>query len=197
MIRARALPTALAALALCACGGTAPDAGRRGADADPALAAALHDPILTDPALTQQANATAVRPAGGPVLAQYPPGADPSDLSAAEALACGAAFQGGAHWEEKLPAAFAAAPGERTIEAAGVEAGGCRRIVVARAGAEPPERAVERYRDAAVRAGWSAARSVRGGAQVLAGAKQGATFYLVAAPRGAGAETSLIVVQGG
>jgi hypothetical protein len=45
-----------------------------GNQADPALTSALEDPILTDPALSQQSNRNAVRAANEPVQAQYPTG---------------------------------------------------------------------------------------------------------------------------
>lgn len=69
---ARTLPlAALAALALAGCGGAAPEKNLAQLDqelidgdnaVDPALASALEDQIMVDPALTAQANSDAVRP---------------------------------------------------------------------------------------------------------------------------------------
>lgn len=84
------LPVALALLAA-ACGGPKPDAARRidtldqeltgtnvaapGAafKGDPALTAALHDQIMVDPDLAQQANRNALRPPPQPVSGATPP----------------------------------------------------------------------------------------------------------------------------
>lgn len=77
----------LAALALAACGGPKPDAAGpvdaldqelTGANAtspvrDPALVAALHDQIMVDPDLVQQANRHALSPPPRPVSGETPP----------------------------------------------------------------------------------------------------------------------------
>ncbi|MFT3978135.1 MAG: hypothetical protein QM688_13635, partial [Sphingomonas bacterium] len=73
------IPLALSlAVALAACGG-APEkqasvpANDAGALRDPALASALRDQIMVDPALVQQANADAVRPPVQPASGALPP----------------------------------------------------------------------------------------------------------------------------
>lgn len=80
-------PLLLAPLLLAACGGGASDPGAATATAadsaitgnlaasagDPALMAALHDQIMVDPALVQQANIDAVRPPTMPRSGEVPP----------------------------------------------------------------------------------------------------------------------------
>lgn len=78
---ARTLPLALAALALAGCGGGEPQKNLAQLDqelidgdnaVDPALASALEDQIMVDPALTAQANGDAVRPPGRAYSAPVP-----------------------------------------------------------------------------------------------------------------------------
>lgn len=60
-------------LALAACGGAEPSDDTADANGvDPALASALHDQIMVDPQLSQQANGDAVRPPGQPYSAGVP-----------------------------------------------------------------------------------------------------------------------------
>jgi hypothetical protein len=88
-----------ALLTLAACGGHKDDQARldsldnalaTGAPADPALTASLHDQIMVDPALTQQANNDALRPPPHPASAGVPP-QDVAAADAAQAPATGAA----------------------------------------------------------------------------------------------------------
>ena len=81
-------------LALAACSGGSGNDGDDAASAngvDPALASALQDQIMVDPALGQQANGDSVRPPGQPYS-----GGVPADTVAANALH-GALFVGHHH----------------------------------------------------------------------------------------------------
>jgi hypothetical protein len=98
-------------LALAACGGAKKDdqANLDSLDneltadntTDPALTASLHDQIMVDPTLTQQANNDAIRPPVKPVSAGVPP----EDVAAADA---GQSATTGASTSEKLKSAPAA-----------------------------------------------------------------------------------------
>jgi hypothetical protein len=187
---------------------------------DPALTSALEDQILVDPNLVQQANATSVRPPETPIQAPYPAPAGaqfhrasgatgaaaqapctscgPGGAPAPAAGACGAAFQYGREWAERLPAAFPPYPGGRVTEAAGSDAGDCRVRVVTFRTADGWERVLDFYRGVASRAGFSAEHQQRGGDQVLGGvdaAGEGA-FYLIVTPIESGSEVALIVNNG-
>ncbi|TPG40303.1 hypothetical protein EAH79_10160 [Sphingomonas koreensis] len=76
--------------------------------ADPALAGALNDQIMVDPALTQQANGVAVRPPAKPYSAEVPP----------DATAAGGGDGGGRLRQAPEPKAGAACPGCATTKGA-------------------------------------------------------------------------------
>lgn len=192
-------------------------------DTDPALTSALEDQILVDPALTQQANRHSVRPAEAPVQAQYPVDAGPrpqtrpatiatermqsahagdsgqctGDCAAGASSACGADFQHGLEWANRLPAAFPPYPGGRLIDAAGNDSGDCRmRVVTFRTG-DAPGRVIGWYHDKANAAGFSAEQQTRGGDLVLGGVNRGdGAYYLIVTPKNDGSEVALIVNQG-
>lgn len=191
-------------------------------DADPALTSALEDQILVDPALTQQSNKNAVRPAGTPTQSQYPvpsgaarskgqaaprPGASSAairtasagDVSTTAAADCGPDLNYAPVWANRLPAAFAVYPGARITEAAGSDRGECRMRVVTFRTSAPPQRVLDHYRSRAAGAGYSAEHQVRQGDHILAGTA-GATdnaFYLILTPlRGGGSDVALITNAG-
>lgn len=66
-----ALAAGAAALALAACGSDEGQAGRE--NRDPAVTAALSDPIMADPDLTSQNRADSALSGGGPATAEIPP----------------------------------------------------------------------------------------------------------------------------
>jgi len=214
-LRAIAL-SSLIALAACGSGGGQDEIAGNGAD--PALTSALEDQILVDPNLTQQANPNTVRPPETPVQAQYPAGsasegggattgggqarvrrsvastgADPSGNSA-----CGAPFQYGPGWANRLPAEFPAYPGGRVTEAAGSDRGDCHIRVVTFTTSDPHARVLDHYRGLATRAGFSAEHQVRGGDQVLGGVNErtDGAYYLIVTPTEAGSDVALIVNNG-
>lgn len=206
-----------AALALAACGGNddsnlaAIDNELAGNDIDPALTSALEDQIQVDPNLVQQANPNSVRPPETPVQAQYPAGADPRQPQARQSAAapgagtatasgaqgaCGAPFEHGPQWANRLPAAFPAYPGWRVTEAAGNRSGKCR--VVAFRTSDPHNRVLEYYRSIAARAGFSAEHQMRGSDHVLGGVnpRSDGAFYLIVTPADGGSDVALIVNNG-
>ncbi len=210
-----------AALTLAACsGGTnanlaAIDNQLLANQTDPALSSALEDPILVDPALSQQANRLAVRPPEAPMQAQYPaPDAQPQGQPAARRAAvvnppagaqpgapgaCGGLpFEYGPQWANRLPQAFPPYPGGRLTEAAGRDARDCRiRVVTFRTG-DPYRQVLDWYHARAVAAGYSAEHQRRGADHVLGGVNEGTdgAFYLIVTPARHGSEVALVVNNG-
>lgn len=194
----------LLVLTLAACGGEASDAELAAIDrnrseaADPAVTAALDDPIMTDRDLSVGDNSRRVRDVPGPAAAIYPPrdGANARALAGLEAFStpgCDRGFAYGAAWANKLPAAFPLSPGARLIEAAGNDKPGCRaRVAVFRSPAVP-QAVVDWYATRAAAAGYSARPQRRGSDQVLAGSRGAGRYYIVASPRDAGTEVAMIV----
>lgn len=195
-----------------------------GNQADPALTSALEDPILTDPALSQQSNRNAVRSAESPVQAQYPPGMSPGSpatrataraepsvrkasaghremrkLAAGDGIACGAPFETGLAWSRRLPATFPLLPGARVIEAAGNNARDCTMRAVTFTSSQPPDRVLDWYRRRAASAGYSAEHQRYESDRILAGANErdGGAYYLIVKPAGrGGSEVALIANNG-
>ena len=193
-----------------------------GNQADPALTSALADPILTDPALSQQSNRNAVRTPGGPAQAQYPPGSGSRvaarrqaeapvrtasaghqgmrRVASGETTVCnGATLDHGVEWARRLPATFPLPAGARVTEAAGVDKGDCRYRVVTFASDAPPDRVLDWYRQRAAAAGYSVEHQREAGDHVLAGAKEsdGGAYYLIVTPRGpSGSDVALIANNG-
>ena len=183
------------------------------ADIDPAVSSAIEDEILVDPNLVQQSNPNGVRHPDRPLQAPYPPqaaqgpagaqlqqanGALPSDPSAPVAGACGAAFQYGPEWADRLPAEFPAYPGGRVTEAAGNNAGNCRMRVVTFTTPHPFQQVLNWYAGVATRAGFSAEHQVKDGDHVLGGvnSRTDGAFYLIVTPKAEGSEVALIVNNG-
>jgi len=159
---------------------------------DPAVNSALNDPILTDPALTQQSNSNAVRPPERPIQAQYPEGSNPG------APPCGRHFAYGSQWAAALLPPFAIYPGARLTEAAADNSNGCALHVATFLTPDPPGRVMDWYQGRAGAAGYSASREDRGADLILAGSKgdDGPVFFLMASPSGSGSDVSLIIDGG-
>ncbi len=198
-------------LSLAACQGSddvaKADSQVAGNDSDPALTSALEDQILVDPALAQQSNKNAVRPAETPIQAQYP--AEAGQQGAAEqarlslmngnGAGCGnGPFNYDMAWAKRLPAELTLYPGARVTEAAGNNERGCSMRVVTFASADPSERILEYYRGRALNAGYSAEQQRRDGDHVLAGTnpRSGGHYYLIVTPKQAGSEVALIANNG-
>jgi hypothetical protein len=181
------------------------DAERAGSDADPAMTSALEDQILVDPALTQQSNKNAVRPAETPIQAQYPAdgtgAAEQARLSLMDGNGAGCGngpFNYDMAWAKRLPAELALYPNARVTEAAGNNERGCSMRVVTFASADAPERVLEFYRGRALNAGYSAEQQRREGDHVLAGTnpRNGAHYYLIVTPKPDGSDVALIANNG-
>ena len=188
---------ALAMLALAGCKRTEAPANNLAAldnqlvanNTDPAVTSAINDPILVDRNLSAQSNRNAVRTAGGPAQAQYPP-----DAGKGTPPGCaGSPLDGGPEWAKRLPPEFPVYPGARVTEAAGTDAAPCRLRAIVLATADPSDRVLGWYQAQATRAGYSAERKTRDGDQILAGTRGDQAFYLIASPRDGGSEISLIV----
>lgn len=158
-------------------------------NADPAVTSALNDPILTDRNLSTQSNRNAVRSAGGPAQALYPP-----DAGKAPAPPCAmAALDTSPDWAKRLPPELPLYPGAKVTEAAGTDAAPCRLRAVILATADSWDRVIGWYQAQAVHAGYDTGRQVRDGDHILAGTHGDQAFYLIATPRDGGSEISLIV----
>jgi hypothetical protein len=180
-----------------------------GNQADPALTSALEDPILTDPALSQQSNRNAVRPSNEPVQAQYPTASvettsaghrEMAKMANGEGKICGAPLQNDMAWSRRLPPAFPLLPGARVTDAAGNNVGACRGRVIAFTSNAAPERVIDWYRERAARAGYSAEHQRQQNDYILAGANggSGGAYYLIVTPRDrGGSQIALIANRGG
>jgi hypothetical protein len=196
-------------------------------DSDPALTSALEDQILVDPALTQQSNKNAVRPAESPTRAEYPLPANAGQLGGGSAAApraavarqaapqartagaadsstsggpdCGPDLDYGSAWARRLPAAFAVYPGARLTEAAGNDRGDCRSRIVTFTTNAPPQRVLDFYRSRAAGAGYSAEHQMRQGDHILAGTAGGSdkAFYLIVTPLRGGGSDVALITNGG
>jgi len=176
--------------------------------ADPALTSALEDQILVDPNLVQQAHPNTVRPPETPAQAQYPAGpasratAGAQSASAAQgdpgSTVCGAPFDYGPEWADRLPAEFPLYPGGRVTEAAGANTRACRTRIVTFQTRDPFQRVIEHYRNLAGRAGFSAEHQRRGADHLLGGVNQrtDGAFVVIATPLPAGTDVALIVNNG-
>ncbi|MGQ0558641.1 MAG: hypothetical protein ACT4OE_03515 [Sphingosinicella sp.] len=166
--------------------------------ADPALTSALEDQILTDPTLAQQAYPNQVRAPEMPRTAPYPPDSARYQATAAAQnpqSVCGAPFDFGPQWADRLPPQFPPYPGGRVTEAAGSDVGNCHMRVVTFRTADGFEQVIEYYRMLGMRAGFNAERQVRGGDHVLAGVNPGidGAFYVIVTPLPRGTDVALIV----
>jgi len=178
-------------------------------DIDPAVTSAIEDEILVDPNLVQQANPKGVRHPERPLQAPYPAGdfvragAGATDGSAAAAdpdgplvAPCGAPFQYGAEWAERLPADFPPYPGGRVTEAAGADAGACQARVVTFATDHRWQQVIEWYRGVAMRAGYDAEHEAQGSDQVLGGVKGENAYLVIVTPEQNGSKVAVIVNTG-
>lgn len=170
-----------------------------GNESDPALTSALQDPILTDPALTQQSNKNAVRPPAGPVQAQYPPERghrDMKNIVRGEGEGCAGNVERSPSWAQRLPAVFPVFPGARVTDAAGNDVDGCHMRVVSFASEAPAQRVLVWYRERAASAGFSVEHQRHDRDHVLAGTNEDDAYYLIVTPRRGGSDVSLIVNNG-
>lgn len=203
----RTLILAAPLLLLAACGGSqenalaAIDNEIAKADIDPAIASAIEDEIMVDPALVGQNNPNAVRQPERPLQAPYPArasadGAQANGQSGDVGSPCGMPFQFGAEWAEKLPAEFPAYPGGRVTEAAGSDRGNCHSRVVTFSTDHGWEQVFEFYRGAAQRAGYDVEQEQKDGDQILGGTRGDAAYLVIVSREGNGSKVALIVSSG-
>lgn len=205
----RALPILMLLLvAACGRGASADELAARqrelAAAADPAVTAALEDPVMTDRDLHVADNSRRVRLVSGPAQALYPPATriNARVTSALEGLRsrdeCETGFAAGFEWAARLPAAFRIFPGASLVEAAGNDKGACRSRMVAFRPAAAPQAVIDWYRARALAGGYTAQFQRRGGDLVLGGVRvaDNATYYLVVSPRAGGSEGSLLTTGG-
>jgi len=159
------------------------------ATADPAVIAALADPIMSDPDLSVADDSRRVRHVTGPAQVTYPPRskANARALAGLDGLAaptCETGFTSGKAWIAKLPPAFAPIPGATAIEASGMDKPGCRVRVASFSTEATPWRILNLYRVRATGAGYTATTTRRGADHVLTGSRprDGASYYLIVTP---------------
>lgn len=179
---------------------------RERADAtDPAITAALEDPIMTDRDLTVADHSRRVRYVPGPADASRPAriAANSAVYNALDALetpgpACERGFRNAPAWAARLPAPFALPTGASLVEASGNTTRGCAAVVAIYRLPAPADRVVAALRAKALAAGYASIVQVRGADRVLHGrrARDGASYYLVASPRADGSEIALRTATG-
>lgn len=112
---------------------------------------------------------------------------------------CMSAFQYGAGWATRLPAAFPLYPDAQVVEAAGSDAGACRMRIVSYVSPTPATTLVDFYYTQAVRSGYSAEHRKSGAEHTLGGVQQGGNgaFAVMIRPAGSkGTEVDLVVNSG-
>ena len=192
-------------LVLAACGRGPSDAelaarNRRLADAaDPAVTAALADPIMTDRDLSVADNSRRVRLVAGPAQASYPDaGGEGADAFAplralGDAPRCEAGFVSAPRFAAELPLPFRPAPSAALIEAAGNDRPGCRARFALFRVTLPAAAVAEAAGRRARAAGYGAELRPRGADRIVAGRRaDGLGYYLLASPRAGGSEVAVI-----
>lgn len=158
--------------------------GVAAADIDPALAGALGNQIVVDPARTR-AKPDGERTATGTI----------GDLARAQASAPGGRkcdFPYDLAWAGKLPAELPLYPGAKVAEAAGSDAAGCKRRIVSFAAAAAPAKVIDFYRAKLTAAGYSAEHLVEQGNDVLGGTRGNSAYYISVAPAKGGSTVDLV-----
>ena len=183
----------------------APDLSR----ADPALTAALAQPLLTDTGLTQTSNAASLRAPEMPASAAVPPedmlaigaaaltaGDAPwplskdareatlAELAAPLAAGCTAPLGYGAIWATRLPPALPLPAQARVAEAAGSDSAGCGLRVVRFATAAAPAALAGWFAANGLRAEGTAARNMRYRLRIAASEAGGSIAAIVARDAG-------------
>lgn len=179
-------------LLLAACG-TAPAPDARKDAVDPAITAALADPIMADPQLDRRANRDVLRPDDDPFRAIIPPGSPQvmrptGTVTLANRMETamknsGSGFAGctpvrySYRWAADLPKELALPSEARVAEAAGSDAAACRLRLIAFASTQTPEAVLNRYREVARSNGYRQSQSaVDGVTTIMAQRDDGAVF---------------------
>lgn len=219
-------PLSCAALLLLAsCGdATAPIVQPEG---DPAMAAALNDPLMTDPDLVAQnrashaallperdasipaedaspraiatARAEALALVGGPgrMKAAPPPEAASSSASRRAHGQCTRARTRTAAWAAQMPDAFPVYPRAAVQTAAGADEPGCALRTVSFTTPVPPGDVIDFYFTRASHAGFTAEHTVAGGEASLGGTSGTSRFAVRVGVRGDGMTAVELVTSGG
>lgn len=172
------------------------------AAAEPAVIAALADPVMSDPDLSVADDSRRVRHVEGPATVTYPPRskANAPIFAVLDGFAtpplCETAP--GEAWRAGIPPAFALYPRATGIEIAGTDAGRCRVRVANFAAAATPWTILAHYRGRATQAGYATDLKHRGADHVLNGrrAKDGASFYMIVSPRAKASAVSVLTSGG-
>ncbi|WP_156680511.1 hypothetical protein [Sphingomonas profundi] len=162
--------------------------GGIGNDVDPALADALGNQIVVDPAR-----------AGGAKAGRETLGQRAAAQGKGRAVLPGSPcdFRYDAAWARRLPAELPVYPGAKVSEAAGSDAPGCRRRIVSFASSAPAATIVDYYRARVTKAGYSYERLVEQGAEVLGGTRGEAAYYVTVKPAPNGGSTVDLVSNAG
>lgn len=193
MSRSASFALLFASLAGC----TQPDAAQREREvADPAIAMALANPIMTDPELLGPAHIDATRPPDRPYQALLPPGApDPLRGNAAPTVvarmlplmtgagfaACDRSVRYSFGWAAKLPPKLELPAAARVAEAAGSDRADCGLRLIAYDADKSPEAVIDSYRRQAAAAGYRITKSAQGPAKLLRADGTGAAAFLIVA----------------
>lgn len=167
------------------------------AASDPAVTAALADPIMSDPDLSIADDSRRVRHVAGPAAVTYPPRskANARIHAALDGFATPALCEPapGPAWRGKIPAAFAVYPGATGVSAEGLDQGRCHIRVAGFDAAATPWTILSHYRGRATKAGYASDLRRRGADHVLTGTRtrDRASFYMIVSP---GAKTSAVAL---
>ena len=213
----------LACAGLAGCGGNEPVTER---EQDPALAAALNEPIMIDPDLVGQNRANnaaampsqdaslptfdndteaiaaareeAVRLVGGPGRMRTTP--DPREISGAVpgvGADCAGRARETMQWAARMPPAFPVYPRGAVQQAAGTDARGCALRVVNFVTPVPLDEVIDFYFTRASAAGFSADRTRSEGDHRLSGARGGRSYAVhVRRLRSGNTEVDLVTAGG-
>ncbi len=218
------IATVSAALLLAGCGDKASDkaeldkidaklGGKTGAD--PALSGALEEPIMVDPNLASQSNEDSIRPPAEPFQAPVPLDPNAPDganseqtlgslaeqqarLSKDKFNGCVLDVQYSMDFANRLPTDLPLYPRARVVEAAGSDASNCRLRAVTYSTTAAPKAIIDYYLTIARRAGFTASHSGEGKEDLVNGTRDrdGAAFYAIIQPAGAGSSVDLVSNKG-
>jgi hypothetical protein len=210
MIRASMMATLSVALLLAGCGDKASDkaeldkidaklGGKTGAD--PALSVALEEPIMVDPNLASQSNEDSIRPPAQPFQAPIPIDPNAPDgagsgqtlgsLAEQQARLSKDKFNGcmldvkySMDFANRLPTDLPLYPRARRLRA------------VTYSSSAAPKAMIDYYLTIARRAGFTASHSSEGNEDLVSGTRDGAAFYAIIQPAGAGSSVDLVANNG-
>ncbi|UVO55024.1 hypothetical protein [Sphingomonas sp. SUN039] len=194
-------------LALLSGCGSSPSGKANASDVDPAVTAALADPLMADPQLDRRSNDGALRPADEPYRAMVPPGSPdplrddaPPTLLARVRPAMGDGFTGcgvdvaySYGWAARLSPDLTLPAEAQVAEAAGNDTAKCRLRLVAYSAPLTAEAILDSYRRTARTGGYTASERPKGPATVLTASRSrdGARFMVSVKPAGSNTTVDL------